>query len=394
MCYNAHIKQTGKMGVADMPTNEQFFETPSEQSQVKAKIVVDYFSAWSRVIRDHWDSTIPIGYIDLFCGPGTYKDGTKSVPLLLIEKVLNDPRLSRRMMFSFNDEDENNIACLKQAISCVPNIATISASIQYSSKTIDASFGHNVTVAPNIPILSFVDPFGYKGITKELISKLIESNGSDCIFFFNYNRINMALSSNTKFDEYLEGIFGQERTAELRQKLLPLTPAEREPVVLNALMGALKEESGRYALPFKFYSKEMRRTSHFIIFVSKHRQGLKIMKEIMYANSAKDIDGVATFEFKDSYNFNSDFEQLCIFNRPLQSLCEDLYNKNKGKQKTVKELYDPFVYDVSNYFVAKNVKDALKRLEAENRLVVISGRKRKYVKNEITMPDAAVVKFV
>ena len=26
----------------------------------------------------------------------------------------------------------------------------------------------------------------------------------------------------------------------------------------------------------------------------------------------KDIDGVATFEFKDSYNFNSVFEQLCI----------------------------------------------------------------------------------
>ena len=55
----------------------------------------------------------------------------------------------------------------------------------------------------------------------------------------------MALSSNTKFDEYLEGIFGQEGTAELGQKLLPLTPAEREPVVLNALMGALKEESGQ-----------------------------------------------------------------------------------------------------------------------------------------------------
>ena len=377
-----------------MPTNEQFFEAPSEQSQVKAKIVVDYFSAWSKVMRDHWDPTIPIGYIDLFCGPGIYKDGTKSVPLLLIEKVLNDSKLSKRMRFSFNDEDENNIACLKRAIACVPNIATIGKSIHFSSATIDASFGRNISMASNIPVLSFVDPFGYKGITKELINKLIESNGSDCIFFFNYNRINMALSSNTRFDEYLEGIFGRERTAELRQRLLPLAPAEREPVVLNALMSALKEESGRYALPFKFYSKEMKRTSHFIIFVSKHRQGLKIMKEIMYANSAKDVDGVATFEFKDSYNFNLDFEQICIFNRPLQSLCDDLYNKNQGKQITVKELCDSFAYDVSNYFVAKNVKDALKRLEIDNKLVVVSGRKRKIVKNEITMPDAAVVRFV
>ena len=37
--------------------------------------------------------------------------------------------------------------------------------------------------------------------------------------FFNYNRINMALSSNTKFDEHLRSLFGEARTAKLKHEL-------------------------------------------------------------------------------------------------------------------------------------------------------------------------------
>lgn len=375
-----------------MLTNEHFFESPSEQSKIKAKIVVSYFAAWTKVMRDHWSPTIPIKYIDLFCGPGIYKDGTKSVPLFLIEKVLEDPKLSQRMTFTFNDRDEKNIENLKATISNIPHIENLSDRIKYSTYTVDFNFERRIVIPKNIPVLSFVDPFGYKGITRGLISKLIENNGSDCIFFFNYNRINMALSSNTKFDEYLAGIFGVEKTALLKEQLAPLSPSEREPIVLDAIISVLRQNAGKYVLPFKFYANEMRRTSHFIIFVSKHPQGGKIMKDIMYANSAKDIDGVATFEFKDSHNFNNEFEQLSMFNRPLQSLCDDLYDQYKGTKISVQFLCNRYACDVSNYFVPKNVKDALRRLEVQDKIVVY-GRTRKTYKGELTMPDRALIEF-
>ena len=48
-----------------MPNNDMFFsDSPTEQSKTKAKIVSDYFTAWSRVIR-RWGT--PMAYIDLFC---------------------------------------------------------------------------------------------------------------------------------------------------------------------------------------------------------------------------------------------------------------------------------------------------------------------------------------
>lgn len=206
-----------------------------------------------------------------------------------------------------------------------------------------------------MPVLSFVDPFGYKGLTLNLIDRLIENSGSDCIFFFNYNRINMALSSNTKFDEYLNGLFGVQRTQKLKEQLSTLQPSQREPVVLDALVEALRERKGNYVLPFKFYSTEMLRTSHFIIFVTKHPLACKIMKQIMYTNSAKDCDGVATFSFEDSRNFGDAYQQISLFDRPLDALQAEMVKKYAGKQINVGALCNIVDCDFSNHYVGKNV---------------------------------------
>ena len=56
-------------------------------------------------------------YIDLFAGPGRYKDGTKSTPLLVIEKAIADPKLRNRLVTMFNDVDENNSQTLISEIS-------------------------------------------------------------------------------------------------------------------------------------------------------------------------------------------------------------------------------------------------------------------------------------
>lgn len=278
-----------------MAKTENFFESPSEQSKIKVNIVVSYFTAWSRIMCKNWSSSIDIGYVDLFCGPGVYQDGSESVPILLLKDVLGNQNLCNRMWFFFNDKSEGNIENLKKEIKRIDVNNKLDKRIQFSDQTIDDKFAERIKINAKGPILSFVDPFGYKGLTIDLISKLIQNNGSECIFFFNYNRINMALSNNTKFDEYLEGIFGATKVNTLKEELRGLTAEEREPVVLNALVEALKNNNANYVLPFKFYRIDMVRTSHFIIFVSKHKRGCSIMKQIMYANSARDVDGVASF---------------------------------------------------------------------------------------------------
>ena len=334
-----------------------------------------------------------MGYVDLFCGPGKYNDNKPTTPIQIIQSTLQDPTLRKRMYFLFNDNNPENIEALKKFISEVDTLDALRGRISYNTQTVDNHIGNQIKIPSAMPILSFVDPFGYKGITIELVNKLIKNPGSDCIFFFNYNRINMALSSNTKFDEHLKDLFGSMRMDTLKQALSRLPSAQREPMVLRALTEALTENRANYVLPFKFYSTEILRTSHYIIFVTKHPTACQIMKQIMYTNSAKDQDGIATFSFKDSHNFSSSYEQMTLFDTPLKTLQTKLLRDYSGAQVSVKSICALIENDFSNHYVSKNVKDALKKLECTGKLTVVSGRTQKMRNGELTMPDNAIIKF-
>jgi hypothetical protein len=69
-----------------------FFDERTDQSEVKARIVQKYFFAWARVIIPT-AKTIDnrIAYTDLYAGPGRYKDGSASTPLLVLEAAIQDP---------------------------------------------------------------------------------------------------------------------------------------------------------------------------------------------------------------------------------------------------------------------------------------------------------------
>ncbi len=256
-----------------------FFDEQTENSRVKAKIVESYFTSWSRIMCNHWPGVI--GYVDLYSGPGKYKDGRESVPLELVKRVLASRELSKRVMFLFNDNNISSIKNLKVEINNLPDSQAIKDHIVYSNRDVESRFSNGITFSPNVPVLSFVDPWGYKGLTLRLVDSLIENNGSDCIFFFNYNRITMALSQ-ALFDEHLEGLFGKKMTSRLKIELDGLEPNQREDLILSALVSALNRDGLNHVLPFKFWRQDMQRTSHFVIFVTKHQLGFQIMKQIMY----------------------------------------------------------------------------------------------------------------
>jgi three-Cys-motif partner protein len=85
-----------------------------------------------------------------------------------------------------------------------------------------------------VPTFAFVDPYGYKGLSLPLIRALLKDWGSDCVFFFNYNRINMGLT-NPIVDGHMKAIFGEGRLHDLRARLEKLGPSEREEAVMETL---------------------------------------------------------------------------------------------------------------------------------------------------------------
>jgi hypothetical protein len=143
-----------------------------------------------------------------------------------------------------------------------------------------------------IPSFSFVDPFGYKGLSLKIVNGVIKDWGSDCVFFFNYGRIN-AGTTNPLVKPHIDALFGTGPADALRKALPGKTPNQREVLILEELAQAIKEMGGTYVLPFRF--KRGNRTSHSLIFVSKHFKGYEIMKIIMAKESSTEDQGVASF---------------------------------------------------------------------------------------------------
>jgi three-Cys-motif partner protein len=105
---------------------QNFFDEQSEQSQIKAAIVADYFWAWANVIigaqQKYSQHAQKIAYIDLFAGPGRYRSGAASTPLMIMERAVVDPKIRERLVAIFNDRDEANNRSLETEINNIRGI--------------------------------------------------------------------------------------------------------------------------------------------------------------------------------------------------------------------------------------------------------------------------------
>jgi three-Cys-motif partner protein len=106
-----------KDGVNSMPS--RFFEQRTEESGVKAQIIDKYYRTWAKIMASQSRSS-KIGYVDLFAGPGRYRDGLAFVPLRVLENAIQDPLLRDRLVTIFNDYDANNSQTLKEEMQNCP----------------------------------------------------------------------------------------------------------------------------------------------------------------------------------------------------------------------------------------------------------------------------------
>jgi three-Cys-motif partner protein len=196
----------------------------------------------------------------------------------------------------FNDKDENNSRSLEQAISELPNIEKLKYRPEVRNKEVGQEIVAMFSQMRLIPTLFFIDPWGYKGLTLQLINSVLKDWGCDIIVFFNYNRISMSLS-NPYVEEHMNALFTKQRADKLRQHLEILNPSEREMAIVEEIANALTEMGAKYVLPFCFKNEHGTRTSHHLIFVTKHFRGYGIMKDIMARQSSAADQGVPSFNY-------------------------------------------------------------------------------------------------
>jgi three-Cys-motif partner protein len=344
---------------------ESFFSESSEQSKVKTAIVSKYFWAWAKVIIATMKKQSVKGkitYIDLFAGPGRYEDNTRSTPLFILEKAIRDPDMRDMLVAIFNDADKSKTDSLQAEINKLPGIEKLKHKPDVQNKVVGEDIVRMFEQMKHDPTLFFVDPWGYKGLSLRLVNSVLKDWGCDCIFFFNYNRISMGLG-NDIVAEHMNALFGDERANVLRKKLDGLAPADRENAIVEELALALRDMGGKYVLPFGFTNERGSRTSHHLIFVSKHFKGYEIMKDVMAGESSSSTQGVPSFRYNPA---DRRFPLLFDLTRPLDDLAGMLVEKYAGKKLPMSLIYES--HNVGTPFIKKNYKDVLLRLEAEGRV--------------------------
>ncbi len=369
---------------------EKFFDEQEDQSEVKAEIVRKYFWAWAKAI-------IPtvtkfkgdrIAYIDLFAGPGRYKDGASSTPLLILEQAIKDPKMAEMLTTFFNDGDASHALSLKNAIEALPGIKSIKHQPTVSNAEVGVDIVKKLEEIRLVPTLLFVDPWGYKGLSLRLINAVLKDWACECLFFFNYNRINMGLT-NKLVKDHMDALFGEPRANELRASLADLSPSDREFAIVEAISASLIEMGGKYVLPFGFRHPRRGRTSHHLIFVSKHPLGYRIMKDIMASESSTKNQGVASFEYSPASQRNPLLFEL---NRPLDELGGILLDKFAGRTMSMGAVFDE--HNVGTPFVSKNYKDVLNELEVSGQISAFPPlSKRPKRAGKPTFSDKVVVVF-
>jgi three-Cys-motif partner protein len=346
-----------------MPQAAKFFDEQREQSEVKARIVEKYFYAWAKVIiptAKKWGNRL--AYIDLFAGPGRYNDGAASTPLLVLQRAIQDPDLSLMLVARLNDRDAAHAAALKSEIEKLPGIERLRHQPQITCGEVNEDAERYFSEIRLIPSFTFVDPFGYVGLSLKIVNGVIKDWGCDCVFFFNYGRINAGIS-NEFVDRHMNALFGETRAAKLRATLPSKSPDGREMIILEELAQALKEMGGKFVLPFRFRSPSGRRTTHCLIFVTKHFKGYEVMKDIMARESSTTDQGVPSLTYSPA---DESTPLLFSLARPLDALEGLLLKAFAGQTLSMKRVYE--IHNVDTPYIERNYKEVLVRLEAAGKI--------------------------
>ncbi len=381
----------------NLSTTDSFFVSQKEKSRVKTIIVTEFFKAYFPIIYNTFKKDV--WYLDLFAGPGMYEDGSKSTPIVLLDTIaaFKNDSIREHIKMVFNDHNKDYVSRLKSAVNSHPVIQKLRYLPEITcleASDVDLSKYTN----NNDPIFSFVDPWGYKDVSAAQVWKLVKNIGSDCVLFFNANRILQDINKPANEQDFIE-LFGESfpeaKQIQKRQDLSQRQKAEQFLILFSKnLYNTVRNEGNKkyraYILPFCVEADDKETVSHYIVFISKANKAIQEMRRVMikHGNSTSAALG---YDDKDSMQiaFLSREDDLIS---PIIDIIKEMFSKYPQMYKdeydvpSLSERLDDYsMYTRYNAlpYSSTEVREAIEQLDREGHIDVIFP-KDKQIKKRIS----------
>jgi three-Cys-motif partner protein len=362
--------------------NKDFYASQSMESKIKSEIVSEYFGVWTKIIwGDRFKKTKRMGYIDIFCGPGIYKDGSESTPLLILKTIAENEDFRENTTVVLNDENKEHVETLKKIVK--EKFGDYLKTEFYNMEVNDELRKEIFNDSAIIPSLIFIDPWGYKGLTKELLIDSIKSRKCDVFLFFNYNRIKLS-SFNPIVEKHMIRLFGEANFNILKENLGKTKDMSVTlDLMLSALHTALSNAGIKHIVPYKFlmpakgeeiqpsiFEPTNRRLSHALLFITKNDKAAEALKNIFRRHTLP-IEHI-------EYGYFPNYENTHLYEGDTVLSCVIKYMLEKYSKKTVNcgDLKADLTCQ-SEFWATSDITKVLRLLEKENKISVDMKDRRK-----------------
>lgn len=365
--------------------DERFWDSMSDETRVKVNIVSKYFSFWSMASTGGKNPSSKISYIDLFSGRGVYKDGTPSTPVRVISSALRHQPTTQALQSLFCESQPEIASILREALLSLPQLDDLTVRPTILNQSVNESLIPYFEDLVRFPTLSFVDPYGYEGVTAGLLSQLLSHRKSELILFFNFNRFNAALS-NPYVLSHARAFFGSRADHSISYIEQQTSPKDREHALVHEVGHLLGDLGASYVQLFRFQQEYQERTSHYLVFATKSTFPLDKMKEIMSSESSE-IDGITAFGWLP----NTD-SQLSLPIHGLvarQSIKELVRSSLTGTRLTFGEIYDRV--GLLSPFAKKDFQNVINEMEEQGEVSIDKPREKRWRNGKLTLGKDRVV---
>ncbi len=261
-------------------------------TKAKHEILQRYLGAWFPILG----SKIPkIVYIDGFCGPGRYKGGEEGSPIIAVKAAMAHLRLlaNSDVHFLFIDERQDRIDHLKSEFALLnpphnfyldPKVNEFESTLTQILDDIDRR-GRQLA-----PTFAFIDPFGFKGASFSLTSRLLSNQRTEVFINIMIGFVNrFAEHPNSTDREHIKDLLGASEEE--------IDNVVASPDRILAFRQLYQDKLRQHARFVRFF--EMRdhrnRPIYYLFFASNHPKGHEKMKVAFWK-----VDNQSGFKFSDN----------------------------------------------------------------------------------------------